>query len=171
LPVLVAAFAYPIGNSMVGYARNGNGTRFGIPHVTDALFRKSAFTRILLVTLGSIPFWVVLAIITKAPSPAPMQIGYTALVALFSGVIATGFFWRARHAAHNVPYRVAALDSTQAAEAVFTILGGALLFREPLPGWYGCIGIMLIGIGIFFFTLFEEKQPTLEQGKRRASSN
>ena len=76
-PVLVAAFAYPIGNQMVWEARmRGNGL---IPHINDAVMEDS-FARVLLLTMGSIPFWIVLVLLTSPPPPSSGQLVNTAMV-------------------------------------------------------------------------------------------
>ena len=89
LPVLIAAFAYPIGNQLVWEARMGNSKR--IPHIQHPIL-ENGFARVLLLTLGSIPFWMVILLFTSPPAPSTGQLISTALVALFSGVIATTLF-------------------------------------------------------------------------------
>jgi len=88
-PVFIAACAYPIGNQMVWEASQ-RGYKL-IPHIDHALMEDS-FARVLLMTIGSVPFWLVLLLLAAPPPPSAGQLVSTALVALFSGVIATTIF-------------------------------------------------------------------------------
>lgn len=56
IPIIIAAFAYPFGNQLVGEAKQG--THRLIPHIT-AKIMDSAPARVLLMTLGSMPFWII----------------------------------------------------------------------------------------------------------------
>ncbi len=55
LPVAVAAFAYPAGLQLLWEARNGGHP--AIPHLVDPVLNDS-FARVLLLTMGSLPFWL-----------------------------------------------------------------------------------------------------------------
>lgn len=147
LPVLLAAVAYPLGNQMVWEAQRGGHKR--IPDINNPLL-ENAFSRIILLTLGSAPLWIVLIIITAPPPPSPGQWFNTALVALFSGVIATGLFLHARHLATNA-YEISAIDSTQSSEVVFSLLGEILILGAALPGPFGMVGIILTVTGLVFY--------------------
>lgn len=107
LPVLVAAFAYPIGNQMVWEAREGSNSR--IPHIRHPIL-ENGFARVLLLTLGSVPFWAAVLLVSSPPPPSSGQVINTALVALFSGVIATTLFLSARGLCRQ-PYEIAAVDA------------------------------------------------------------
>lgn len=85
LPVLGAAFCYPIGNQLVWEAQNGNPS---LPVIHDPLL-ENPFIRVLLLSLGSVPFWLVIIGIGRPGYPATGQLAATALVALLSGL---GFF-------------------------------------------------------------------------------
>ena len=114
-PVLVAAVAYPFGNQLLWEARRG-AVRW-IPHVDDPLLDHD-LARVLLLTLGSLPFWVALVLVVRPPPPSASQVGQTAVVALLAGVVATSLFLRARHHARTA-YELAAVDATQASEVIF----------------------------------------------------
>jgi drug/metabolite transporter (DMT)-like permease len=144
LPVLVAAFAYPIGNQLVWEARMGRNPR--IPHIQHPIL-ENGFARVLLLTAGSIPFWLILLLLSSPPAPASGQVISTALVALFSGVIATTIFLYARHLCQK-PYEIAAVDATQSMEVVFSLVGEIIFLGAALPGPLGLAGVVLTIIGL-----------------------
>jgi drug/metabolite transporter (DMT)-like permease len=144
LPVLVAAFAYPTGNQLVWEARRGENPR--IPHI-DSPILENGFARVLLLTIGSVPFWLGLLLFTAPPAPSGGQLFSTALVALFSGVIATTIFLYARNLCQH-PYEIAAVDATQSMEVIFSLLGEILFLGGILPGTLGLAGITLTIVGL-----------------------
>ena len=147
LPVLVAAFAYPIGNQLVWEARTGHSSR--IPKIDHPIL-ENGFARVLLLTLGSLPFWVALLLLSSPPAPTSGQLLSTALVALLSGVIATTLFLYARHLCQQ-PYEIAAVDATQSMEVVFSLLGEIIFLGGKLPGIIGLAGVALTIIGLVFY--------------------
>ncbi len=151
LPVLIAAFAYPIGNQMVWEARKGENSL--IPHIKHPIL-ENGFARVLLLTIGSIPFWICLLIFTSPPPPSSGQIVSTAVVALCSGVIATTIFLYARHLCQH-PFEIAAVDATQSMEVVFTLLGEILFLHGVFPGWMGIAGISLTIIGLIAYVIMQ----------------
>ncbi len=144
LPVLVAAFAYPIGNQLVWEARMGQNTR--LPKIEHPILDNS-FARVLLLTLGSLPFWLILLLVSSPPAPSSGQLLNTALVALLSGVIATTLFLYARHLCQQ-PYEIAAVDATQSMEVVFSLIGEIFFLGGKLPGALGLAGVALTIIGL-----------------------
>jgi drug/metabolite transporter (DMT)-like permease len=160
LPVIVAAFAYPLGLQLVweaGAGKRGPGSR--IPHIEDPALRNP-FTRVLLLAIGSVPFWLLVIALTQPPPPSTGQWLNTALVALSSGVIATSLFLAARHLARNA-YELAAVDATQSAEVIFSVAGEAILLGGALPGLIGWAGIGLTIVGLVLYLL--------AQGERSAA--
>ncbi len=148
IPVLIAAFAYPIGNQMVWEARQG-GNGF-IPHINHPVMEDS-FARVLLLTMGSIPFWIVLVLLASPPAPSSGQLIHTAMVALFSGVIATTIFLHARHLCIH-PYEIAAVDATQSMEVIFSLIGEIVILQGVFPSPIGVTGIALTLIGLVAYT-------------------
>ncbi len=144
LPVLIAAFAYPIGNQLVWEARMGHNPR--IPNISHPIL-ENAFARVLLLTLGSLPFWILLLAFTYPPAPTRGQVLSTALVALLSGVIATTLFLYARHLCAQ-PYEISAVDATQSMEVVFSLIAEIIFLGGALPGAVGVIGVALTMIGL-----------------------
>jgi len=153
LPVLGAAFAYPIGNQLVWESRKGNHPR--LSHITHPIL-DNAFARVLLLTLGSLPFWAGLLLVISPPAPSVDQFISTALVALLSGVIATTLFLYARHLAHK-PYEVSAVDATQSLEVVFSLMGEIIFLGAALPGTIGIAGIILTVLGLVAYISFQNK--------------
>ena len=144
LPVLVAAFAYPIGNQLVWEARVGHNPR--IPKIDHPILDNS-FARVLLLTAGSLPFWLILLLVSSPPPPTRGQLLSTALVALLSGVIATTLFLYARHLCKQ-PYEIAAVDATQSMEVIFSLIGEIIFLGAALPGPLGMAGVALTIIGL-----------------------
>jgi drug/metabolite transporter (DMT)-like permease len=155
LPVLVSAFAYPIGNQLVWEVTQGSHTHKHLPILHDPILQNS-FARVLLLTLGSLPFWIVLLLIAHPPAPSQGQILSTALVALFSGVVATSLFLSARHLAKK-PYEISAVDSTQSVEVVFSLAGEVLLLGGALPGTLGWVGIGLTLLGLVAYIVAQNR--------------
>lgn len=115
---------------------------------TDLL--QNAFNKVWLMTVGSLPFWLVLGIMVRPELPGSAQVFNTLLVALLSGVAATSLFLYAREQAVTSS-EVAGVDSTQASEIIFALIGGMILLGNPLPSAMGLIGIVLIIIGLILF--------------------
>ncbi len=153
LPVLVSAFAYPIGNQLVWEARVGANKK--LPHIQHSIL-ENGFARVLLLTLGSIPFWILLLFVTKPPPPTTGQLISTAMVALLSGVVATTVFLYARHLCHD-SHEIAAVDATQSMEVVFSLIGEIIFLGGTLPGALGMAGVALTIIGLIAYTSVQAK--------------
>ena len=115
---------------------------------TDLL--QNAFNKVWLMTLGSLPFWLILGIVVRPKVPSSSQLFNTLLVALLAGVGATSIFLYAREKAVTSS-EVAGVDSTQASEVIFALIGGILLLNNALPSAMGLIGIGLIIMGLILF--------------------
>ncbi|MFF9482049.1 multidrug resistance efflux transporter family protein [Streptomyces sp. NPDC014733] len=133
VPVAIAAVAYPLGNRML----------LG----TDGL---DGVQRTLAMTLGSLPLWLVLAAAAGATAGPPSggQLLQCAVVALFSGVLATTLFFRATDLVRDRPAALGAVEATQAVEVPFTLLGEALLLGVAAPAPVGWVGLALILVGL-----------------------
>jgi drug/metabolite transporter (DMT)-like permease len=153
LPVLIAAFAYPIGNQFVWEARLGENKR--IPYINHPVL-ENGFARVLLLTIGSLPFWGVLFLFTSPPPPSTGQLLSTALVALLSGVIATTIFLYARHLCKH-PYEISAVDATQSMEVVFSLIGEIVFLHGTLPGAIGLSGVALTIIGLVAYMAIQTR--------------
>lgn len=147
LAVTGAAVAYPLGNQMVWEARHSTSAR--LPRIRGPAV-DSSIGRVLLMVLGSIPFWVIVIGVTSPPPPSVGQLITTAVVAVFSGVIATSLFLYARHHAAT-PYELAAVDSTQSAEVLFALVGEVVFFHAPTPGVVASSGIIAVIAGLILY--------------------
>lgn len=137
LPILVAAFAYPLGNrQMMRYCRQRG--------------RFDVYQRTLGMTLGSLPFWLVVAVIGALRSGVPTlsETVDTLLVALLSGVVATLLFFAATDRAEGRAVWLARIEATQSMEIVFTVLLSSLIFGAGWPTPLGVLGLGFIVIGM-----------------------
>ena len=144
LLVVIAAFAYPLGNRrMMGYCEG----------------RLTTLERVFGMTLGSMPFWLILAGfgLASAGPPSPSQLFQTFLVALFSGIVATLLFFKATDLVHGDMHRLAAVESTQSGEVVFSLLGGVFVFGDAIPTTLGFVGLALVVAGMLLNSLFHAR--------------
>ncbi len=155
-PVLIAAFCYPFGNQLVWESKHGHKY---FPKIDSPLV-DNAFNKVLLLSLGSLPFWLVLIFFINPPMPSFGQVLNTSLVALLSGLVATTLFLLARHRAHKSS-ELAAVDATQASEVIFALLGEMLFLGAKLPNVQAWFGMSLVFVGLGFFIYFQEKKSVI----------
>lgn len=153
IPVLIASFCYPLGNQLIWESQNGSSIK--VPHIKSTLL-KNSFNKVILLCLGSIPFWIILLLIIQPQAPSSSQVLNSSLVALFSGVFATTIFLYARGEAKD-SNEIAAVDATQASEVLFAIIGGFLLFGIISINTLSLIGLTLIILGLFLFIKYQNK--------------
>lgn len=120
-----------------------------IPAIETELL-QNAFNKVWLMTLGTLPFWLLLGFIVRPEAPSSSQLFNTLLVALLAGVGATSIFLYARERAITSS-EVAGVDSTQASEIIFALIGGMLFLNNTLPSAMGLLGIALIILGLILF--------------------
>ena len=135
IPILVAAFSYPLGNRKMMQI---------CPSELDTM------QRILGMLICSTPFWIIVAIIAAITGGAPTggQIVQSIAVAIFSGIIATTLFFRATDIVKNNPKQLAVIEAAQCGEVIFTLLGGVVLLHDAIPTTFGVVGMLLIIIGM-----------------------
>ncbi|KPJ77332.1 MAG: hypothetical protein AMJ54_08515 [Deltaproteobacteria bacterium SG8_13] len=151
IPVLVAAFCYPIGNQLVWEAGKGNRR---LPDIQSP-FLENPFHKVLLLSLGSVPFWLLLLAINAPPPPSGGQLINTALVAFFSGICATSLFLYARSQSRRAS-ELAAVDSTQSSEVIFAMIGEIIFLGSALPGGIALAGVATVLAGLALFVCFQE---------------
>jgi len=139
--VVVSAFAYPLGNRML------------LLHLEHSGTRLNAVQRVFGMTLCSWPLWLLFAVVTwfAVGPPGWREVLLAGGVALSSGVIATVMFFRATDMVRSDPTGLAAVESMQAAELLFTTVLGVSFLGEAWPQGFSALGGLLIIIGIALF--------------------
>ena len=177
LPAFIASFCFPLGNQLIWQAAQPKGhsthptdaiskaanneTRKvtselatskllqKVPQVTSPLL-SNPLHKVWLMSLGSLPMWLVLGFLVQPPAPSVSQMTISFLVALMAGVLGTTTFLHARSLAKQ-PQQLAAVDATQGSEIIFALLGGMLLLHTPMPSGLSFVGIALVIIGLVLF--------------------
>lgn len=135
LPVVIAAFAYPLGNRKMMELCGG---------------RVDPFQRVLGMTIASLPAWIILAIYATftVGMPSSSQVFQSLLVAVSSGVIATVLFFIATDRVRHDQGKLAAVEATQSTEVLFAMIGEMVLLSVPLPQPIALAGLAVIIIGM-----------------------
>jgi drug/metabolite transporter (DMT)-like permease len=145
IPVLISASAYPLGNRK-----------------TMAVCQTPLTTlqRMLAMTIGSLPFWLLLSGIAtvRVGLPSVTQLAQASIVSVFSGLIATLIFFESTRLVKDHPQRLALVESTQCGEVIFSLVGGILFLHDALPGLFGWLGLLLIVGGMIFNSLLTMKK-------------
>ena len=136
LLVLVSATAHPIGN------------RRSMLLLEKAGLRSDPILRLSLLILGSLPFWLLLcgwAWLRSGP-PSSGQCLSTGVVAA-TGLLATPLFFAATDRVSREPNKLAAVEATQAAEILFTLVFEALWIGIQAPAPLAWVGLGFIFAG------------------------
>lgn len=173
LPAFIASFCFPLGNQLIWQAAQPKGHSTHptdeiskaannetselatskllqkVPQVTSPLL-SNPLHKVWLMSLGSLPMWLVLGFMVQPPAPSVSQMTISFLVALMAGVLGTTTFLHARSLAKQ-PQQLAAVDATQGSEIIFALLGGMLLLHTPMPSGLSFVGIALVIIGLVLF--------------------
>ncbi|MDO0822743.1 DMT family transporter [Desulfosporosinus nitroreducens] len=147
LPVLVAAFAYPLGNRKM---------------MDECAGRFDPYQRVLGMTLASLPFWLVLSVIgvVKVGLPSGNQTVQSVIVALSSGVIATILFFSATDMTKGNVHKLAAVEATQSGEVIFALLGELLILHGPFPTMWSIAGMLLIVLGMILHSFLGQGEKS-----------
>lgn len=142
VPVILAAFAYPLGNRKM-------------MEICDNKF--STFQRVFGMTLCSMPFWILISSYASLSVglPSKGQIVQSLIVAVFSGIIATILFFKATDIVSSDTHKLAVVESTQSGEVIFTLLGGVFIFHDKIPTLVGLIGTLLVVLGMILNSLIK----------------
>lgn len=148
LPVVVAAFAYPLGNRKM------------MQHVGS---RLDSYQRVLGMTIASLPAWILLAAYAwmTVGLPSGSQVLQSFFVGVSSGVIATVLFFMATDMARHSQSRLASVEATQSTEILFVVAGEMVLLQLPLPAPIALAGMGIIVLGLLahsLHTIWEQKQ-------------
>lgn len=155
LPVMVAAFAYPLGNRKMMAHTNG---------------RLDSYQRVLGMTIASLPVWIALAVYAAMTVgwPSADQVFQSFLVGISSGVIATVLFFMATDLARHNQSRLASVEATQSTEILFVVAGEMILLGLPLPAPIALMGMTIIIVGMIahsVHTMWEQKKSVQLQRK------
>lgn len=146
--VVIAAFAYPLGNRKL------------LLHLERSGESLNATQRVYGMTLMSQPLWLLVAgwAWMQAGWPAPGQILFAAGVALGSGVIATVLFFQATGMVRDNPTALGATEAMQGAEILFATALGVAFLGEGWPRGWAAFGALLVFGGIVAFGLLAGRQ-------------
>lgn len=158
MPVIIAAFAYPLGNRKMMDVCGG---------------RLDTFERVLGMTIASMPAWIMMAIwaVTTVGLPSSSQLFQSLLVAISSGVIATTLFFIATDRTRHDQGKLAAVEATQSTEVLFVMVGEMLLLGVMLPTTLALVGIGIIIIGMLlhsYHTIILTKKMHISNVKERS---
>ncbi|MBM6617223.1 DMT family transporter [Bacillus suaedaesalsae] len=150
LPVMIAAFAYPLGNRKMMELYTG---------------KLDTFQRVLGMTLASMPLWLVLSIIggVTVGLPSADQVVQSFIVAISSGVIATLLFFFATDLVKDDSTKLAGVEATQSAQVVFVMIGEMVVLSIPMPSVISVFGIVLVVIGMILHSLLGKKKVKIVQ--------
>jgi drug/metabolite transporter (DMT)-like permease len=145
VPILLASFAYPLGNRKMMDVCEG---------------RLDAYQRVLGMTLASLPFWFLLSLygLFTVGLPSKGQSIQSLLVALFSGVIATVLFFMATDKVRGNMQKLAAVEATQSFEVVFALIGEMIILSIPLPSSFSWIGIFIVIVGMILHSYVSNRR-------------
>ena len=155
IPVIVASFAYPLGNRKMMDVCGG---------------RLDVFQRVLGMTLASLPFYIILSIyglITVGP-PSISQSFQSGLVAISSGVIATILFFQATDLLRGNMQKLAAVEATQSMEVLFALVGELVLLNTAFPSPLSWIGMIFVMGGMILHSSISHKKE-LPSGKEASA--
>jgi drug/metabolite transporter (DMT)-like permease len=152
VPVIVASFAYPLGNRKMMDVCGG---------------RLDVFQRVLGMTLASMPLWIILAIyglFTVGP-PSMGQSIQSGLVAITSGVIATILFFQATDLVRGNMQKLGNVEATQSMEVLFALIGELILLKASFPSVISWTGMILVMAGMMLHSYVSHKGVILD-GKK-----
>ncbi len=141
VPIIIAAFAYPLGNrKMMQITKN----------------KLDVYQRILGMIICSLPFWVLLSsyeLLYNHTFPQTEQWYQTFIVAVFSGVIATILFFKATDLVSTDENHLSTIEATQSTEVLFALVGEMLFLSIAFPSNLELIGITFVIMGMMLHAL------------------
>lgn len=155
LPVLIASFAYPLGNRKMMDICGG---------------RLDVFQRVLGMTVASLPIWIVLFLygLFTVGTPSKGQIVQSGLVSISSGVIATILFFKATDLVRGNMQKLAAVEATQSVEVLFAVIGELILLNSLMPTALSWSGMIFVMVGMVLHSYFSHRVPAQKVGKETA---
>ncbi|MEH7274052.1 DMT family transporter, partial [Neobacillus vireti] len=155
VPVLIASFAYPLGNRKMMDVCGG---------------RLDVFQRVLGMTIASLPLWIILAIyglVTVGP-PSLGQTFQSGIVAITSGVIATILFFQATDLVRGNMQKLGNVEATQSMEVLFALMGELLLLKAAFPSVISWTGMVLVMAGMVLHSYVSHKGD-IPDGKKASA--
>jgi drug/metabolite transporter (DMT)-like permease len=149
LPIIVASFAYPLGNRKMMELCQG---------------RLDSYQRVFGMTLASMPFWFLISVVGLFTNGLPSrgQIVQSLLVAISSGVVATVLFFSATDLVKDNIQKLASVEATQSLEVLFAALGELVIFARPAPALLSWIGMFLVIIGMVLHSYVSHKKSPVK---------
>ncbi|RLL44936.1 multidrug resistance efflux transporter family protein [Oceanobacillus piezotolerans] len=139
-PLIISAFAYPLGNRKMMQIVKGE---------------LNTFQRLLGMTMASIPFWIIVSLygFLTTGLPSASQLSQTFIIAVSSGIIATALFFYATELVQQDNRKLAGVEATQSGEVIFALIGEMILLSIPLPSYLSFIGMALVIIGMLLHSV------------------
>lgn len=149
IPILIASFAYPLGNRKMMEVCNG---------------QLDAYQRVLGMTIASLPFWFLLSLfgLFTVGLPSKGQVVQSGLVAIFSGVFATVLFFAATDLVKGNMKKLGAVEATQSLEVLFSAAGEVIVLSAPLPSAASLTGMLLVIIGMVLHSRISVKTENMK---------
>jgi len=140
--IIISATLFPLGNRKIMLYQEKE-------HI-----KLNAIQRVAGMTIGSMPLWIIVSFFAYKRSgfPNSEMIFQSGMVALFSGIVATILFFKATSMVNNQPTALGAVEATQSFEIIITLLIEVLFLNGALPSVYGFVGIMLIVLGMIYYS-------------------
>ncbi|MGR3764035.1 DMT family transporter [Rossellomorea sp. NS-SX7] len=140
IPVVLAAFCYPLGNRKMMEVCDG---------------RLDTFQRVFGMTIATVPFWLLIASAgyMQVGLPSASQVLQSLIVAVCSGIVATILFFIATDRVRNHQGMLASVEATQSTQVLFVMTGEVLLFSAPIPDGIELSGLVIIVIGMILHSL------------------
>ncbi|MES5930063.1 multidrug resistance efflux transporter family protein [Bacillus cereus group sp. MG9] len=144
IPVIIASFAYPLGNRKMMEVCGD---------------RLDAYQRVLGMTLASLPFWLLLSLygLFTAGVPSKEQTMQSILVAICSGLIATILFFKATDMVKGDMQKLATVEATQSMEVLFAVIGELILLHSSFPSILSWCGMFVIMLGMIAHSYVSHK--------------
>lgn len=145
--IIIAAILFPLGNRKI------------MLYQEKESIKLNAIQKVASMTIGSIPFWIVISIFAwyRSGPPSDEVMVQSGLVALFSGIIATVLFFKATSMVSTQPTALGAIEATQSFEIVITLIIEVLFLNAIIPSYFGFFGISLIIIGMIYYSKVSSK--------------
>lgn len=146
IPMIIASFAYPLGNRKMMEICSG---------------RLDAWQRVLGMTIASLPFWLILACfgLVSEGIPSGAQVWQSAAVALFAGVFATVLFFAATDLVKGNMQNLGAVEATQSLEVLFAVAGEIILLSGVWPSSISWLGMGLVIAGMVLHSYASSRMP------------